>query len=54
LGGFLVKNEKSHEPFPLVVGVGSPIHEVFFLGSWSNLVVNLNLFFFLVLVTSYS
>jgi hypothetical protein len=45
-GGFLVKNEKFHEAFPLVLNVGAPIHEVFFLGSWSNLVVNL-IFFFL-------
>ncbi len=54
LGGFLVKNEKSHEAFPLVLGVGAFIHEFFFLGLWSNLVVNLIFFFFLVLVSSYS
>jgi hypothetical protein len=54
LGRFSVKNEKSHEAFPLVLGVGAPIHEVFFLGSWSNLVVKLILFFYLVLVSSYS
>jgi hypothetical protein len=47
LGGFLVKNEKSHEAFPLVLGVGAFIHEVFFLGLWSNLVVDLILLYFL-------